>query len=153
MSGNNFELGSQRLPGLTPEITEESVVFLRDNNHLTRIGIIIAAGSLDAGHTGKTYKLRAGMALVRVITGANKNKYVPADHADAPANSDVESAVILMETTDMRQRANPSLYEDQMASGLVHGFVDDANINYVNPGSYKVAIQDVLPLVSFHTVL
>lgn len=150
MSGNNFELGANRMPGLTDEVAQLSRQFLTDHNHLKKVGIRIEADSVDAGHSGKTYLLRPGLALVRVETGGNKGKYVPADHADAPANSDVEKAVILMGFVDMRKRSDPTDTEDQMGEGLIHGFVDDAQIIYVDAG-YKTEIQDALYLVEFMT--
>lgn len=148
MSGNNFELGANRMPGLSDEVLQESRSFLIDNNHVKRIGVRIEKDSVDAGHTDKTYVLRPGLVLVRVETGPNAGKYVPPDHNDAPADSDVEKAVILMEFIDMRKRSDPSDVEDQMASGLIHGFVDDSKIIYVD-ANYKTEVQDVLKMVEF----
>lgn len=152
MSGNNFELGATRMPGLSDEILQESRQFLTENNHFRTRGIKIASASVDVGHTGKTHILRPGLALVRVEVGGNAGKYVPADHADAPDAVDLEKAVILMQFVDMRKRSDPTTYEDQQASGLVHGFVDDAQIIYVD-GSYKDEIQGVLPMVEFETAV
>ena len=148
MSGNNFELGKTRLPGLTPEVAQESRQFLLDNNHILRRGVRIEKDSTDDSHTGKEYKLQPGLALVRIEEGANKGKYVPPDHADAPDAGDVVMAGILMEYVDMRKRSDPEDVEDQQASVLIHGKVDAAQIIYAD-ASYEDEIKDVLPGVFF----
>jgi len=148
MSGNNFELGANRLPGLSDEVTQLSRTFLTDHNHLKVIGIRIHEDATDDGHTGKEFLLRPGLALVRCEAGDAAGMYVPADHADAPDAADVEKAVILMGFVDMRKRSDPTAQENQQAQGLIHGFVDNAQIIYVD-ATYEDEIKGVLPMVEF----
>lgn len=152
MSGLNEALGAQRMPGLSAEQVQTSRKLLKDPNHLVRKGIRIESASVDAGNTGQTYKLRAGLALVRVIAGQHAGKYVQPTHASAPASGDVEDAVILLEDVDMRAKAGDGTKEDQQASGLVHGFVYDDACIFVGSG-YEAAIKAVLKQVHFHVEL
>lgn len=145
MSGDFFtQLGNDALPGITTPVEQEVNEFLQDNDHLKVIGIVIDSASVDAGHTGRTTNLRAGTLL---MTGAGTGgKYVPAGHASAPASNAILSAVILTKAVDMRTKDNS--VADKSGQGLIHGFVTDSKLFYVD-GTYKTALQAKLPQVSF----
>jgi hypothetical protein len=110
-------------------------------------GVTIDAASIDAGHTNKTQILRAGLPLVRIETGAKKGKFVPVDHADAPTAEDIQEAVILLETIDMRGK-DSAVEDKHHVSAMLAGTVDDAKIWY-SDAAYKDAIQAALPRISF----
>lgn len=112
-------------------------------------GIVIVADSEDSGHTGKETILRAGLALVRIETGDDKGKFVPAGHDDAPAAEDVQEAVILLETLNMEDTG--SAQEKVGVKAMLAGTVADAKVFY-DDAAYKDAIQAALPRVSFLTV-
>lgn len=144
---HNEHLGAAGLPGLSPQVDQESRNFLKNHQHVVLRGVRVDDASIDADNTGKTYKIRAGTALAMVIAGPNTGKYVPADHASAPVYGDVTKAGILMEDLDMRGK--DGVAEDKMASVLIHGFVDESQINFVGDANYEAAIKAVLPLVDF----
>jgi len=145
MSGDFFtQLGNDALPGIEAPVSQEVFEFLLDNDHLKSIGIVIDSASVDAGHTGRTQVLRAGTLL---MTGAaTGGKYVPAGHANAPASNAILSAVILEKTVDMRTK--PNSVADKSGRGVIHGFVKDASLFYVD-NTYKTALKTALPLVAF----
>lgn len=113
-------------------------------------GITIVDDAEDSGHTGKETILRAGLALVRIETGDDKGKFVPAAHADAPAAEDVQEAVILLETLNMEGKEG-AVEEKIGVPAMIGGTVADARIFY-DDAAYKDAIQAALPRVSFLTV-
>lgn len=145
----NPSMGDQALPGLTPLEQQTSRKFLTDNNHVVRIGVKLPSDVQDVGNSPVT-KLRAGLALVRVeAAGANLGKYVHVTHADAPVAGDIVSAVLLMESINMLGK--DGAVEAKVASGLVHGFVDEDQVIFGTADVPTIdAIKSVaLPLVRF----
>lgn len=146
MSGDFFpEMGNDALPGISTPVEQEVNEFLKDNQHLKSIGIVIDAASVDPGHTGRTTVLRAGTLLMK--GAATNGKYVPAGHANAPASNAITGAVILEKFVDMRSK-DPNVTADKSGRGVIHGFVDDSKLFYVD-NAYKSALQAALPLVAF----
>ena len=141
------KVGIQSLPGQTPQVDMTTVDFLRDNNHFRTEGVRIHKDTVDSRST-LTFKLQGGLILVRVETGANKNMYVATDHADAPLAAAVKDAVILLESFSMKDR--DGVVEDKTASGVVHGFVTDAKLNFTTvDATYIANIKAILTQVRF----
>ena len=133
-----------------PTVEQESFKFLKDNTHNFRRGVRIEKDTEDTGHTGKVHKLRAGLVLVRVEAGPNTGKYVHSAHADAPLTVDIEAAVLLMEVIDMRNKEGDR--EDKLASGLIHGLVNESEVVFGTADAARIAkIKEVLPLVQFES--
>lgn len=143
----NEHLGVQGLPGMGPRLDQESRKFLADPLHKVELGIRIDDVAKDLGNSGKTYKLRAGLVLIRVENGgANDGKYVHVGHADCPLAADVERAVILMQYVDMRDKEGN--FEDKTATGLIHAFVEEDNVIFgTADANYIDAIKAALPQV------
>lgn len=138
----------QSLPGMGPKRELETVAFLLDNNHLMRRGIRIHKDTDDIVNVGKEFKLTAGLALVRVEVGANKDRYVDAGHADAPVAASVVEAVLLMESLSLHDA--DGVREDKAASGVIHGRVDETKVRFgTGDPTYINAIKAALKLVEF----
>lgn len=145
MADFNDMLGADAFPGITTPVEQEVNEFRVDTAHLKEIGIVIDSASVDAGHTGKTTILRAGTLLMK--GAATGGKFVPAGHANAPASNAITGAVILTKYVDMRTK-DATVVADKPASGMIHGFVSDAKLFYVD-AAYKTALQAKLPMVAF----
>ena len=143
----------QGLPGMGPVQTMETVKFLKDNNHIVRRGIQIHKDTDDSSQApGYTHKLRAGLVLVRVESGLNKNLFVDAQHADAPIAAAVVEAVILMESLSMHD--GDGVRVNKSGTGLIHGFVDEALINFGTADApYIAAIRAALIQVDFFKLI
>lgn len=138
----------QGLPGMGPKRELETVAFLKDNNHLMRRGIRIHKDTDDILNVGKEFKLTAGLALVRVEVGANKDRYVDAGHPDAPVAASVVEAVLLMESLSLHDA--DGVRQDHVASGVFHGWVDETKVRFgtADP-TYIAAIKAAVKLVEF----
>jgi len=143
--------GNQGLPGLSTRVDQTSRKFLTDNNHKSERGMSLPSSVQDVGNTPVT-KLRAGLVLVRVeAAGANLGKYVHVTHADAPAAVDIKSALLLMQ--DINMLGHDGAVEAKVASGLIHGFVDDTKLTYgTTDDQIKDSVRGALPLVMFENV-
>lgn len=138
----------QSLPGMGPKRELETVAFLLDNNHFMRRGIRIHKDTDDIVNVGKEYKLTAGLALVRVEVGANKDRYVDAGHPDAPVAASVVKAVLLLESLSLYDA--DGVREDKNASGVIHGRVDETKVRFgTGDPTYIAAIKAALKLVEF----
>lgn len=147
MGGFNEQLGQQGLPGLGPKVEQESRAFLKDTTHIVRRGVRLDEDTEDTANTPVT-KLRAGLVVVRVEAGANKNKYVSESHADAPLTASIVEAGILMQFINMKDRND--VLEDKTASVLIHGFVDNAQLLFGSADAARItALKDAMPLVKF----
>jgi hypothetical protein len=136
--------GRDDLPGIDTPIEQDAREFLLDADHKAVKGIVIDDTSVDAGNAGKTHILRPGLALIR---GAGTGgKFVPADHASAPADTAILEAVILMHYVNMR--GADGVARDKTAQGLWHGRVQDSQIIYVDL-AYDEDIRAALPQVRF----
>lgn len=134
------------MPGMGSIDSTESRKFLTNNTHLVYRGAKIDADSVDAGHSGKTTTLRAGLVVVQVLTGPNAGKYVPHGHADCPDNGDIEAAGILMDYTTMLDKDRNAA--DQPAHLLIHGFVKESAVIFgTGDAGFISAVKDLLPLV------
>jgi 2-methylcitrate dehydratase PrpD len=137
------EMGTDSFPGQGTPVEQKSRIFQRDGGAWQRVeGVKVDSASVDAGNTGNTTKLRPGLVLLKTAGG----KYVPADHADAPAVGAVTLVGILHHYLDMRDKSLTAV--DKPAAVLIAGFVTDAQIIYVD-GSYKATVQAALKLVDF----
>lgn len=149
MGAYNENLGADRMPGMGPTIEQETFEpFLKDQSFIIRRGVVIEKDSEDAGHTGKETKLRPGVVVVRVETGANAGKYVPVDHADAPIAASVQQAGILEGVVNMRKRDGSDDVEDQHALIVIGGVIDEDLIHLVT-GTYIEEVKAALPLCHF----
>lgn len=128
--GYNDHLGHSQLPGVSDPVEQTQKVYLYgDRKHTSYDGVRINKDTDDEGNVGAEWKLRPGLALVKVINGgANDGMYVDLDHADAPANNDVTDVVILDEWVDLKDKAGDR--QHCQANVLVHGQVVDAEIEY-----------------------
>lgn len=142
--------GASGLPGMGPTVDGESRTFLKNDTHFAELGIRIKSDTVDDtdGHTPTT-KLRAGLVLVRVeAAGDHLGKYVEVGNASCPAEADIESAVILMGYVNMK--GFDGEVEDKLASGLIHGFVDESKVIWGTADAGIIdAIKAVLPQVMF----
>ncbi len=142
------QIGLGQLPGISDEQVMESRNFLTNTGHIVVRGVKIDKDSDDIANVGKESVLRGGLALVRVEAGLLAGKYVDVGHASAPAVGDIEAAVILMETIPLAD-VNATR-QDKAGSGLIHGFVEEAQILWGTADAPTIAaIKAVLPLVQF----
>lgn len=149
MTAYNQHLGQDRMPGPGPTIEQETFdPFLKQQDFIIRRGVVIEKDSEDAGHTDKVTKLRPGCVVVRVEAGGNKGKYVPVDHADAPAAASVQQAGILEGLVNMRKRDGSDAVEDQHALIVIGGVIDEDEIILVDP-LYIEEVKAALPLCHF----
>src|SRR5579872_4270321 len=88
--------GRGALPGQTPRVFQTQNNFLKSPDHYMTRGALVEATALDIGNTPTT-KLRAGLVLVRVETGANAGQWVHLGHADDPSVGNRLWAGILFE--------------------------------------------------------
>jgi hypothetical protein len=145
MSGFFPELGNDSFPGMGSVVEQKVREFKRDGGAWQRKeGVVVDKDSVDSGNTNDTTNLRPGLVL---LLGSN-GRYVPADHADAPDAVDVVAGevVILDHFLELRDKSGTVVHKP--AAGIIAGFVDDAQIIYVD-GTYKTAIQAALKLVDF----
>lgn len=145
---HNDQLSGDQMPGMGP-VVEAAVAtpFLKDQSFILRRGVIIEAASEDAGNT-PVEKLRAGVVLVRIETGADKGKYVPVDHASAPVAASVLQAGILEKYVDMRKRDGSGDVEDKHGVIVIGGVIDEDEIELVD-ANYIEEVKAALPLCHF----
>lgn len=146
----NQHLGADALPGMGPEIVQPvRAPFLMNQEWFLMRGVLIDKNSVDVGNVGNTHTLRAGLVLVKVSVGANAGKFVPLDHADAPAAGDTdgdESFVILAK--DVNLYGKDCELKDMSAPGVYAGIVDEAAV-ILSDEAYLEAVWD-MKLVLFH---
>lgn len=146
--------GRSGVPGITLPVLQQQNVFLKDHDHKMQRRVIIEASSLDTGNTvapGATTKLRAGLALVRVETGANKNKYVPIGHADDPGIGSRVQGGILAEEINMLTR-DLSTTADAQGFAVIHGWVDASKIFYNGAGGGDITdFQELMSEIIFES--
>jgi len=148
MAGPFLPGGRDALPGITARVDQVANNFLKNADHRMTRGITIDKDVVDSGNTPTT-KLRAGLALVRVESGANKNKYVQVGHADDPGVGSRLYAVLLMKPVNMVGR-DGSTTEDKSGEGLFHGAVDEEKVIFgtANPPDID-DIKGILDQVEF----
>lgn len=119
--------GPNQLPGISgPVEQKESRVFQLDLAHASYDGVRIDKDTNDVANVGEEHKLRPGLVLTQVIAGDNVGKYVPLDHADAPANSDIHDVVILAEWVDLKDKTGTR--QNCQAKVLTHGTVQHSQL-------------------------
>ncbi len=144
--------GRSRLPGIDTTIFQQQNVFLKDPSHRMTRGITIDSATRDDLNTvspGATTKLRAGLALVRIETGAKKGKYTTLGSADDPGIGSRVQGVLLLEQVNIlgRDMVTP---EDTDAIGLFHGQVDEAKVLFNGAGGGDVTdFKELMLLISF----
>ena len=150
MGGLNEHLGADLPIGMSPEITNPSYPpFLKNESwFVPHPGFSIEKDSEDAGNVGKETTLRPGTVLVRIETGANKGKYVPVDHSDAPVAASVLQAVILNKAVNMLGKDGAVV--DKHGSGIIGGVIDEDALNLVD-ATYIEEVKAALPLCHFFT--
>ncbi|HEV3027553.1 MAG TPA: hypothetical protein VG457_08275 [Planctomycetota bacterium] len=140
--------GRGSLPGQTPRLFQTQNNFVKSPDHYMTRGALVEASAIDAGNTPTT-KLRAGLVLVRVETGANAGQWVQLGHADDPGVGNRLWAIILFEAVNMLSRDMVTT-EQKDVLGIVHGRVDNSKIIYgsVNPADID-DVQGILDQVYF----
>ncbi len=139
-------IGASRLPGLDAKEVQTSRKFLTDNNHIVRLGIRIEAATTDAANTPIT-KLRAGLVLT-ALGGGSAGKWGEFTHADSPGAGLITESVILME--DVNMLGKDSVAADQSATGLIHGFVKESEVDFDTAVAGEITeLKDANPLVRF----
>ncbi len=134
-------------PGLTPKETQATRNFLAQDHFVLEQGFWIDDASVDVDNT-PTNKLQPGLAMVRVEAGANKNKYVPLDHADAPVTNDIKQTAILSYYVNLLD--STGVVEDKDAAGVIGGVVKLGQILFSGADANRQAAwKAVLPLVHF----
>lgn len=136
--------------GMRDKVTQESEEVRTDLMHFKTKGIVIASDTDDPRATG-TGKLEPGLVLVRVEAGGGKQgKYVEFSNAGSPGAGSIEKAVILLDHVNLANPSDPTVTEDKSVAGLLHGFVDDAKIEYDTVMAAEITeLQDTLKLVEF----
>ena len=130
MGGLNQQLGQHALPGMGPVVTADAVEVRTDPLHFVTRGVRIDS-AVDDPRTGATSGLlKAGLVLVRAEAGGAAGKYVEFTHADAPIVADIEKVGVLLHDVDTNDRATPGAFVDKVTALLIHGFVDEALVEF-----------------------
>lgn len=136
--------------GMRDKVTQESVEVRTDLSHFKLKGIVIASDTDDPRATG-TGKLQPGLVLVRVEAGGGKQgKYVEFSNAGSPGATFIEKAVILLDHVNLAKPSDPTVFEDKGVAGLLHGFVDNALLEFDTVVVGEIAeLKAALKLVEF----
>lgn len=126
MGGPMSSGGMEGLPKMGTRVDQTFNAFLKHPTHYFSRSIKIHKDTQDVGSTPVT-KLRAGLVLVRVEAGANKNLYVHIGHADDPGTGNRVKAVIL-EHPIPTMLDEALVVENKGGRGVVHGFVDQSKV-------------------------
>lgn len=130
MAGLNQELGQHALPNMGPLVTADAVEVRTDPLHFVTRGVRIDS-AVDDPRTGATSGLlKAGLVLVRAEAGGAAGKYVEFSHADAPIVAAIEKTGILLHDVNTNLRGSPGSFVDKSVAILIHGFVDEALIEF-----------------------
>lgn len=141
----NDHLGNDSFPGMGAVVEQAAREFKRDGGAWQhKVGIVVDKDSVDQGNTNNTTTLRPGLVLLK---GAN-DRYVPADHTDAPDAVDVVEGevVILDHYLNLKDKSGTVVHKP--ASGLVAGFWVEGQIIFVDAG-YEEAVKAALKLGYF----
>jgi len=142
--------GMDRLPGMGTRIDQVGGGFLKNPTHYLARSIRIHKDTQDLGNTPVT-KLRTGLVLVRVESGANKNLYVHIGHADDPGTGSRVKAVIL-ETpiATMLDDTGAGTVENKAGRGVIHGQVDEAAVIFGTANAPDIDdVKGILDLIEF----
>lgn len=141
--------GHDGLPGLTTKRSQQSrKVLVNEEHFMESSSVTVDSAAVDAAGVPTT-TLRPGLILTRVIAGGNTGKYVPVDHADAPAATFHEEVIINTRFINMFGVDGVTV-EDKQTNGWIHGIVDNAQIIFSGAGAAEITeIKGLLPMVHF----
>ncbi len=144
--------GMDRMPGMGTRVDQVVAGFLKNPTHYFSRSIQIHADTQDVGNTPVT-KLRAGLVLVRVETGANKNMYVHIGHADDPGTGSRVKAVILeTPVATMLDDTGAGTLENKSGRGIVHGQVIESDVIFGTANAPDIDdVKGILELVEFES--
>lgn len=151
MNTFNQQLGQHGLPGMGPIITADAVEVRTDPQHFVTRGVRIDK-AVDDPRTGATSGLlKAGLVLTRVEAGgANQGFYVEFSHANHPGTGLEEKSGILLHDVNLNLRGSPGTFEDKVTALLIHGFVNEALIEFDTVVVGEIAaLKAAMPLVAF----
>ena len=151
MGGFNQQLGQHSLPGMGPIVTADAVEVRTDPLHFVTRGVRIDS-AVDDPRTGATSGLlKAGLVLTRVEAAvAAQGKYVEFSHANHPGTTLEEKTGILLHDVNLNDRATPGAFVDRVTALLIHGFVDEALIEFDTVVVGEIAgLKAAMALVQF----
>jgi hypothetical protein len=151
MSTFQQQLGQHQLPGMGPIFTADAVEIRTDPLHFVTRGVRIDS-AVDDPRTGATSGLlKEGLVLTRVEAAvAAQGKYVEFSHANHPGTTLEEKTGILLFPVDLNKRGSPGTFEDKVADLLIHGFVDEALVEFDTAVPGEIAgLKAAMPLVQF----
>lgn len=150
MTLKNQHLGAHKLPGMGPIVTADAVEIRTDPLHFVTRGVRVDS-AVDDPRTGSTTGLlKAGLVLIRAEAGGAAGKYVEFTHADAPIVAAMIRSGILLFDVDLRKRINDGTFEDASVDLLIHGFVDEALLEFDTVVLAEInGLKGAMPLVQF----
>lgn len=150
MSTFQQQLGQHALPGMGPIITADAVEIRTDPLHFVTRGVRLDSAIDDPRTPALSGLLKEGLVLTRAEGGGAVGKYVEFTHADHPGTGLEEKSGILLFPVDLNKRGSPGVFEDKVADLLIHGFVDEALIEFDNVSAPQIVIiKATMPLVQF----
>jgi hypothetical protein len=149
--GYKDELGFSQMPGYQAEVTSEDRIFLANSDHVVHDSVQLHKDTVDNENTGKTTRLRPGLALKRVEGGGNDGYYVNCEHADAPTAANTKDLVILAEYKEMKDQAG--VVQHVTAKVVRHGFIMDGQVLWGSgtSGADKTTLKGKNTLLAFVT--